>query len=142
VRAAISGEGSGPGVSVLTYLANTIACGKREIPYSMVAAVDFTDHAPFGPMITPDDTPIDPLADDEIVLNTWAADQLDAMPGDEIRIDYYEPESTHGQVREQSHAFRLKAIVALDGPAADPDFTPEVPGLSDKDSIEHWDLPR
>ena len=125
----------------LTYLANTIACGQREIPYSIVAAVDFTDRPPLGPMLTPEGKQIAPLADGEIVLNTWAADALKAKPGDAIRLDYFEPESTHGQVRQQSHTFRLKAIVQLAGPAADRDFTPEVPGLTDKGTIESWDMP-
>ena len=55
------------------------------------------------------------MADDEIVLNTWAADDLGVEPGDEIEITYFEPESTHGEVREAKATFRLKAIVALDG---------------------------
>jgi len=125
----------------LTYLANTIACGQREIPYSIVAAVDFSSQPPLGSMLTPEGKPIAPLADDEIVLNTWAADALKAKPGDTIRLDYFEPESTHGQVHQQSHSFCLKAIVQLAGPAADRDFTPAVPGLTDKDTIEQWDLP-
>jgi putative ABC transport system permease protein len=125
----------------LTYLANTIACGQRELPYSIVTAVDFIDRPPLGPMLTPEGKPIAPLADDEIVLNTWAADALKAKPGDAIRLDYFEPESTHGQVHQQSHTFRLKAIVQLAGPAADRDFTPEVPGLTDKDTIESWAMP-
>jgi len=134
-------SGEGPGVRVLTYLANTIACGKEAIPYSMIAAVDFASGPPFGPMLTPEGKPIAPLADDEIVLNTWAATELRAKPGDAIRVDYFEPESTHGQVRQQSRTFRLAAVVPLAGPAGDRDFTPEVPGLSDKDTIESWDLP-
>jgi hypothetical protein len=125
----------------LTYLANTIACGKEAIPYSMITAVDFTSRPPLGPMVSVEGKPIGPLADDEIVLNTWAAKELHAKPGDAIRVDYFEPESTHGQVRQQSHTFRLGAVVPLAGPAADRDFTPEVPGLSDKDTIRAWDLP-
>jgi len=134
-------SGEGPGVRVLTYLANTIACGKEAIPYSMIAAVDFASGPPFGPMVSVERKPIPPLADDWIVLNTWAATELRAKPGDAIRVDYFEPESTHGQVRQQSHTFRLAAVVPLAGPAGDRDFTPEVPGLSDKDTIEAWDLP-
>ena len=32
----------------LTYLANTLACSGREIPYSTVTAIDFADRPPLG----------------------------------------------------------------------------------------------
>jgi ABC-type antimicrobial peptide transport system permease subunit len=126
---------------VLTYLANTIAAGGREIPYSTITAIDFGAAPPLGPFVTPEGTPIGPLADDEIVLNTWAADDLGAKPGDEVEITYFEPDSTHGQVRESKAAFRLKAIVDLAGLAADPDLTPQLPGVTDQLSIGDWDPP-
>ena len=55
------------------------------------------------------------LADDEIVLNRWAADDLEAKVGDAITVTFYEPESTHGQLREHEPPpqFKLRAIVEL-----------------------------
>ncbi len=129
----------------LAYLANTIACGRREIPYSIVAAVDFAREPPLGPMLTPERRPIGTPADHEIVLNSWAASDLRAKPGDTIRVEFFEPESTQGAVRKRSCEFRLAAIAELDaawaGAAADPDFTPEVPGVTDQRTIRNWDLP-
>ncbi len=124
-----------------TYLANTIACGSREIPYSTITAVDFADRPPLGPMLSVDGKPVAPLADGEIALNRWAAEDLQAKPSDTIRIAYFEPESTRGAVREQSATFRLAAVVELAGAAADPDFTPEVPGVTDQLSINAWNPP-
>jgi putative ABC transport system permease protein len=124
-----------------TYLANTIACGKREIPYSTITAVDFADHPPLGPMLAPDGKPVPPLSDGQIAINTWAAEDLGAKLGDTIRVTYFEPESAAGAVREQSVELRLAAIVQLAGAAADPDFTPEVPGVTDQLSIANWDPP-
>ncbi len=126
---------------VFTYLANTIAAGDKQIPYSTITAIDFRSEPPLGPFETPEGAAIEPLADDEIVLNTWAAEDLGVKPGDEIEITYFEPESTHGQVREGTARFRLKAIVAITGLAADPDLTPRMPGVTDQLSIGDWDPP-
>jgi putative ABC transport system permease protein len=113
----------------------------REVPYSTITAVDFTDRAPLGPMLTPEGKPIEPIEDGEIVLNAWAADDLGAKPGDTIRVRYFEPESSQGQPKERAVELRLAAIVQLAGAAADPDFTPEVPGVTDQLSISDWDPP-
>ena len=66
----------------LTYLANTIACGEREVPYSTVTAIDFTEQPPLGPFLSTDGKPVPPLADGQIAINSWTAEQLDAKPGD------------------------------------------------------------
>jgi ABC-type antimicrobial peptide transport system permease subunit len=133
---------------VLTYLANTIAGGNGRadgIPYSTITAID--SDAGIGPLVDADGQPISGLADDEIVLNRWAADQLKVSLGDEIAVTYFEPESTHGETRETIAKFRLKAIVQLAKPgepptlANDPGLTPQVKGFTDKKSIDAWDPP-
>ncbi len=126
---------------VFTYLANTIAAGDKQIPYSTISAIDFRAEPPLGPFKTPEGEAIAPLADDEIVLNSWAAEDLGVEPGAEIEITYFEPESTHGDVREAKAKFRLKAVVAIEGPAGDPDLTPQMPGVTDQLSIGDWDPP-
>ena len=54
--------------------------------------------------------PLPPLADDQIVLSSWAAEQLHAKPGDTVRIAYFEPESVEGRLREKSFMLRLAGI--------------------------------
>jgi ABC-type lipoprotein release transport system permease subunit len=125
----------------LTYLANTIACGDREIPYSTIAAVNFPESPSPESLTAADGQPIPRLAEGQIVLNRWAADDLQAKPGDTIRVRYFEPDSADGQVRESEAHFRLVAIAELSGAAADPSFTPEVPGVTDQASIADWDPP-
>lgn len=133
----------------LTYLANYILAGpddRGKIPYSTVAALDLTEAPPLGPFTTAEGEKIVDLAENEILLNTWAADDLknqgvEIKPGDAIRLAYFEPESTHGATVETTHSFTLKAIVDLSGPAADPDFTPELRGVTDKESLANWDPP-
>ncbi len=135
---------------VVTYLANTISAGegpsKRTIPYSTITGVDSTDR--LGPLRDDKGKAIK-LADDEIALNRWAAEDLKVKVGDPIAVTYYEPESTHGKLHEHEPApvFKLRAIAELktaDGKpklAADPNLTPELPGVTDQKSISDWDLP-
>ncbi len=42
----------------LTYLANTLAGGDREIPYSTVTAIDFDSQPPLGPFVGQDGKPL------------------------------------------------------------------------------------
>jgi putative ABC transport system permease protein len=126
---------------VLTYLANTLRIGEHEIPYSTVAAIDFAADPPLGPFEDREGKPVPPLTDNEIALNTWAADDLGAKIGDEVELVYFEPESTHGDIREQTARFRLAAILPLTGAAADRHLTPDLPGVTDQTSIGDWDPP-
>jgi ABC-type lipoprotein release transport system permease subunit len=135
---------------VVTYLANTISLGPannmQKIPYSTIAGVDSLPQ--LGPVLDSGGKPIE-LHENEIVLNRWAADDLKAKVGDYITVRFYEPESTHGRLREREPppTFKLTAIVELktaDGTptaAADPKLTPEMPGVTDQKSISDWDLP-
>ena len=148
---------------VFTYLANDLALADQVegVPFSMVAAIDFGDQFHLE---TPEGEPIVAPTSDEIVLNQWAADDLGAQLGDRIRLTYFEPETTHGEQREQQVELRLSAIAKLTEPsqppryrrrggvtpavfeslptmANDPDLTPQVAGVTDAASIEKWDLP-
>lgn len=129
----------------VTYLANTIRVGDRQIPYSTVAGVDST--AELGPLLTPAGEPIE-LADDQIALNAWAAQALQAEVGDAVTVAYYRPETTHGRLQEaEPITLELRAIVSLADDqglptaAADPAFAPELPGVTDQESIDRWELP-
>ena len=147
-EAAVESQGGKKVQPVLTYLANKIAGGSGRadgIPYSTITAIDSV--AGIGPLVDEQGQLITDLADDEIVLNSWAADQLQVSPGDKIEVTYFEPESTHGATKEAVAKFTLKAIVPLAKPdepptlANDPDLTPQVKGFTDKKSIDDWDPP-
>lgn len=156
-------EALGP-VRVLTYLANDIdrvsadkaPDGKSGIPFSMVTAVDWNEEYRLSDEAG---EPIAPLASDEIVLNRWAAEDLGAQVGETIRMTYFLPETTHGQTIDAFIDLKLVAIAGLTEPsqpysrrraaeftdpptlANDPELTPQVPGVTDQESIENWDLP-
>lgn len=117
----------------LTYLANTIAIGTKEIPYSTVTAFDSKLRLTSG-------EPSPSLGDGEVLLNEWAANDLSAKPGDTVRLAYYTVDA-QGQLHTAEHAFRLVGVVALAGAAADPALTPEYPGISDAKTMADWDPP-
>jgi putative ABC transport system permease protein len=142
----------------LVYLANWIEASRqaapdaqpdskpKRVPYSTVAAIDFEASPAGNEWRDVDDKLIEKLKDDEIVVNQWVADDLKAQgfelqPGDQIRLTYFEPESTHGEVLETRALFTLRGIVPMKAPATDRQLTPELPGVTDKKSLANWDPP-
>ncbi len=110
---------------VLTYLANSIRANGREIPYSVVTALA---------------APPAPAADDGITLNQWAARDLGANPGDAVTLDYYVWKSD-GRLHTESAPFRVAAVVPIEGAAADRNYTPDYPGITESNSLHDWDPP-
>jgi ABC-type antimicrobial peptide transport system permease subunit len=121
----------------LVYLANTISAKGTEIPYAIVAALDPAEKPPLGPFLPAD---AGPLKDDGIILADWKESPLKVKPGDEVTLKYFEPVEG-GQLRESEATFRLAGLVPMQGPADDPDLTPEFPGITDKLSLAEWDPP-
>lgn len=127
------------------------------IPYSTIAAVDATTD--LGPYLDSDGKVIGPPKESEIVLTSWAAEDREAKLGEEIRVSYFEPETTHGEEKVTSKVFKLIGIAPLTEPsepftrrgpavyeerptkANDTDLTPVVKGLTDKASIADWNAP-
>lgn len=120
---------------VFTWLANTIQVGSREISYSLIAGVDDSTLAEVN-----SDRPLPAVSGAPIVLNQWAAADLDAKPGDLARITYF-LWSADGRLETQSAAFTVASITPLAGQAADRTFAPVYPGITDKTSLSTWDPP-
>jgi hypothetical protein len=121
-----------PARPVFTYLANTLRSGDREVPYSLVSAMDLSVVAP--------DLPASTDAAPSIVINDWTARELAAKVGDPLTLDYYvwrEP----GYLETRSTAFRIAAIVPIAGAAADRDLSPVYPGITEADTLSDWDPP-
>ncbi|MGI9456527.1 MAG: FtsX-like permease family protein, partial [Aeoliella sp.] len=131
---------------ITTYLANTMSIRDLSVPYSTVTGVDST--AALGPLLNATGEAVT-VADDQIVLNSWAADRLNAVVGDTVTLRYFEPESTHGQLHEREPPLELNIVAIaelenLDGhatAAADPRLTPQLAGVTDQASIADWKLP-
>ena len=122
---------------ILTYLANTIAANERTIPYSTITGLD-TQRAFSLELI--DGSAVPPLADDEILLNEWAAIDLGAEVGDEINVSYYIV-GPREKLLTRGAQFRLKGVVAIKGLAADRGLTPKFPGIHEADDMSEWNAP-
>jgi ABC-type lipoprotein release transport system permease subunit len=122
-----------PTSSVLTYLANAIRANGREVPYSVVAAVDGAALAAFGVAAPAGDPP-------PIVLNDWTARELRAAPGDRVALDYYLWHD-EGRLETASAEFAVAAVVPMTGLAADRDLVPEYPGITTSEHLADWDPP-
>ncbi|MBI1354810.1 MAG: FtsX-like permease family protein [Acidobacteria bacterium] len=121
---------------VLTYLANSIALGDQDIPYSTVTALG----EGAGELTLADGSTAAPLSGDQLYLNDWAARDLGAKPGDRIALRYYVV-GPQGALAEESHDFELASVVRLSGLAADPNLAPNYKGMSDVDRMGDWDPP-
>jgi putative ABC transport system permease protein len=165
---------------VLTYLANGLKPSQslsEQIPFSMVAAIDLTERFQLISAIS--GQPIRSLKDDEIVINSWSAEDLiktsgnrtdfdnadrltvemKKLVGKKLRLTFYEPEASHGKLIPRFREFAIADIAKVIPPkkpfsrrraaefdqpptlANDPDLTPFVPGVTDQNSVNKWDLP-
>ncbi len=117
-------------IPVFTYLANTLGKGDRQVPYSLIAATDLTQlpNSAGQP------------AHDAIVLNEWAARELDATPGDRIRVEYYLWDAERGLTTHDA-AFTLDRVVPIAGLAADRRLAPDYPGITSAGNLADWDPP-
>ena len=115
---------------VFTYLATTLRSGGREIPYSLVTAVDLTiDLANDLPGVS---------GPSPIVLNDWAARDLRVSAGDAVTIEYDVWEEPGRLVRRMTE-FQVARVVPLD--ARDRDLAPVYPGITESPSLDDWDPP-
>ena len=110
-------------VGTLTYLINSISKGEKSTPYSFVVA---------GPVP-------EGMEDDEMVINRWLADQLDARVGDRLATTYYELLSSNDFV-ERDRDFTVHSIVEMADLDTEKDLMPNYPGLSDVESCADWDV--
>jgi putative ABC transport system permease protein len=118
---------------VLTYLANAVRRGDRQVPYSLVTATDLRAIAPQVALANGSSTP-------PIVLNDWIAHDLGATVGDPLTLEYYAWEEP-GRLLTRSADFRVAAVVPIAGAAADRDLAPVYPGITEARTLGDWDPP-
>ncbi|HTD66640.1 MAG TPA: FtsX-like permease family protein, partial [Candidatus Limnocylindria bacterium] len=112
-------------VQVLTYLVNLLGAGTNTTPYSMVSALDSS--------LLPSD-----LRADEIVVNQWLADDLQAQPGTEIALTYFAPDQV-SQLMERTNRFRVRAIIPMTHPLCDRTLMPDFPGVAKAEHAGDWE---
>ena len=121
---------------VFTYLANTIRIGNREVPYSLVSALDgdlFASLPGAAGSRSEEDPP-------PIWLNDWAWNDLGASPGDTVELDYYVWHEG-GRLETRTAEFKLHGSVEMIGLGGDRRLAPTLPGLSDSPTVADWDPP-
>lgn len=121
--------------------------------YSVVAGVEFTDRAPFGPFEflaggVPQAKSTNAAGPVPVVVNEWLADDLQGAGGDGTLVDIgtvfpveYHVVGDRGQLPTLTRELQVAGIVKLAGPAADRGFTPEVEGVTDVGSYSDWREP-
>jgi len=130
---------------VLVYLVNEFTNQKNPKAFSMysvIAGVDFSSlkKSPFGPFDFESGSAND-LDGGKIVLNEWLKRDLKIETGGKVRVKYHQVGS-HGELPELEKVFEVTGIVKLDETAAaDRGFTPEVEGITDKETFQEWRQP-
>jgi putative ABC transport system permease protein len=116
-------------VGILTYFVNELRLGDRTTPYSIVTAMGRS--ADDNGLIPPN------MRDDEILINQWLADDLEAKVGDSIELTYYVLSPMRTLV-EQKSSFKVREVLPMDKPAVDPSLMPDFPGLADSNNCRDW----
>jgi ABC-type lipoprotein release transport system permease subunit len=130
---------------VLTYLAIGVVAHGRDVPYSMVSALGPAPQA--GPeagqprLVSGAAAPA--LAGDDILLDSWAAEDLAVRPGDTVEMSWFpaDGDGAGGPLRTGVAAFRVRGVVALEGLAADRSLTPAFPGIDQARDMASWSPP-
>jgi ABC-type antimicrobial peptide transport system permease subunit len=105
---------------VFSYFVNRFTLREKETPYSFVSSLSEGLHG------------------NEMVISEWLANDLNAQPGDTIRINYFEVGPLRRLV-ERDTSFIVSRIVPMKGEWADVYRMPEIPGLSDAGHCRDWE---
>ena len=134
-----------PVLPVLTYLANSLtAANGRSVPYSTVSALDMSalqrSPSPFGGLSLTDSSPAPLLNPREILVNEWAAADLEVNAGDSLSVSYYEV-GPGEQLLTRTTPMRVAGVVRLAGLGADRTLTPAYPGIQEAGDMSSWSAP-
>jgi putative ABC transport system permease protein len=110
---------------VSTYFVNELRHGTNSTPYSMVTGI--------GEPIVPRE-----MADNEIVINQWLAEDLHTEAGDELQLEYLVLGESQ-KLEEKHDIFRVRKVVPMEGAAADRSLMPNFPGIAKAEKTENWD---
>ena len=109
---------------LLTYFVNGISSSKGETPYSFITSIRNDKN--------------NALANDEVVINSWLADDLKVSIGDSIELKYFVIGALRKLV-EESKTFKIKDVLSITDSFWDQEMMPEFPGLSDAGSCNEWE---
>lgn len=128
----------------------------RAVPYSVVIGIDRDSELMLQDYLQ---VPRANLQIPYCWINSWLAEQMDVTAGDWFQADFFQPETVDGREVEKTTRFMIAGVVPItepirgfrrrkpavfsDAPSIfnDPGLTPNVPGVTDQESISNWDLP-
>ncbi|MCX6273560.1 MAG: ABC transporter permease [Bacteroidetes bacterium] len=113
------------GSFLLTYLANSLSVKNKTTPYSFITAADSIYLK-------------QNLKDNEIIINSWLAEDLDTRPGDSLTMKYFLMGPMR-RLKEDSTSFVIRSVISLSDPVSDPSLMPAFPGMSDAGSCRDWE---
>lgn len=107
---------------------------RRELAYAVIAAVE-----PLEEFVALDGRP-GPSSTSGIVLNEWAARDLEVSVGEWLRVEFMVP-TQDGTYPIRRIRLKLEGIVELSGAAADSGLAPDFEGITNTERIDEWDPP-
>src|SRR5687768_7468924 len=116
---------------VFSYLANSISAGGRSIPYSLVSGIGGEMVAQLGDSAN---------YKSPIVLNEWAARELNVQNGEKVTLEYYVWHEG-GRLETRTADFQFAGATPIEGFAADRNLVPEYPGITQSQHVSDWDPP-
>jgi len=116
------------GVDALTYLVNELRAGEKRAAYSMVTALD----APSSGFLPAE------LADHEIAINEWLAEDLGVREGGKVTLKYFVM-GERRQLVEKEREFTVLAVIPMTEPQLNASWMPDFPGLKDAKNCRDWD---
>lgn len=121
-------------VGALTYFVTSIArAGDRpgiETPYSFVVALSPTEDAALG-LVNAE------MQDHEIIISRWLAENLEARPGDSLKLTYYALGATN-RFFETNRVFTIRRIAEMNEVARERELGPFFPGLTEAGRCAEW----
>ena len=110
---------------ILTYFVNQLRVGDRTTPFSMVTGMD-------PPMVPAN------MGENEVLINQWLADDLEAKVGDKLDLSYYMVDAGRKTVT-RTNSFTVRDILPFEGEIIDPYLMPDFPGMTDAKNCRDWD---
>ena len=129
-----------PALPVYTYLANSLRVRDRTIPYSTIASLNPVLAREFGTLELTQNEQVPELRENEILLNAWAAQDLQANRDDTLTMSYFTV-GAFDQLVTDSSTFVVKGIMKMQGLAVDRTLSPDFPGIAEMDNMGDWDAP-
>ncbi|MDX2442607.1 MAG: ABC transporter permease [Bacteroidales bacterium] len=110
---------------VITWLANSFTLKDKSTPYSFITALP---EKYFGKI----------PGENEILINIWLSEDLEAVTGDTLTLSYY-TSTGYKNLIENYKSFVIRDVVDPDSIWSDQTLMPEFPGISGSESCSSWD---